>query len=90
MESKGNGNKEVCTRNLMKMFQGEIPYARGKGINHANIDRPITTVIARLATETRKMIEKYEPRAVVDNVSVKQDLADLGYFETHVEIKDGE
>ena len=90
MEATGNGNKETCTRNLMKMFQGEVPYARGKGIDQKNIDRPVTTVIARLATETRKMIEKYEPRAEVDSVTVKQDLANLGYFTTRVEIEDGE
>lgn len=90
MESTGNGKQEVCTRNLMKMFQGEVPYARGKGIDPKNIDRPVTTVIARLATETRKMIEKYEPRAEVSNVTVKQDLANLGYFTTHIEIEDGE
>ena len=90
MESVGNGKTEVCTRNLLKMFQGEIPYARGKGINQENIDRPVTTVIARLATESRKMIEKYEPRAEVNNVSVKQDLAQLGYFTTHIEVEDGE
>ena len=87
MEAKGNGNKETCTRNLMRLFKGEVPYFRGKGINHANIDRPVTTVIARLATETRKMIEKYEPRAEVDNVTVKADLAELGYFTTTAEIK---
>jgi phage baseplate assembly protein W len=90
MLSSGNGNTEVCTRNLMKMFKGEIPYARDKGINQDNIDRPVTTVIARLATETRKMIEKYEPRAEVDNVTVKHDLAELGYFTTHIQVKDGE
>lgn len=90
MRAKGNGTKETCTHNLMKMFQGEIPYARGKGINQANIDRPVTTVIARLATETRKMIEEYEPRAEVDNVSVKTDLAAMGYFTTTAEIKGGE
>lgn len=90
MEAIGNGNEETCTRNLMRMFKNEVPYCRGKGINQANIDRPVTTVIARLATETRKMIEKYEPRAEVDNVTVKSDLAELGYFTTTAEIKDGE
>lgn len=90
MEATGNGKKETCTRNLMRMFKNEVPYGRGKGIDQSNIDRPVTTVIARLATETRKMIEKYEPRAEVDNVSVKADLAGLGYFTTTAEIKDGE
>lgn len=86
MEANGNGNIETCTRNLMRMFKGEVPYSRSKGVNHDNIDRPVTTVIARLATETRKMIEKYEPRAVVDNVKVKHDLAELGYFTTTAEV----
>jgi phage baseplate assembly protein W len=90
MEAKGNGNIQTCTRNLMRFFQGEIPYARGKGINPENIDRPVTTVIARLATETRKMIEKYEPRADIDNVSVKADLADLGYFTVEAEVTGGD
>lgn len=82
-----NGNQEVCAKNLMRMFQGEVPYARGKGINQANIDRPVTTVIARLATETRKMIEKYEPRVDVTNLSVKQDLIELGYLTLKAEIE---
>lgn len=86
MEAKGNGNVETCTRNLMRVFQGGVPYARGKGINPANIDRPVTTVIARLATETRKMIEKNEPRAEIDNMTVKADLANLGYFTLEAEI----
>ncbi len=90
MLASGNGKTETCTRNLMRIFKGEVPYARGKGIDHANIDRPVTTVIARLATETRKMIEKYEPRAEVDNVSVKADLAELGYLTTTAEIEEAE
>ena len=87
MQAKGNGNKENCTRNLMALFTGSVPYARGKGINAANIDRPVTTVIARLATETRKMVEKYEPRVEVTNSSIKAQLVELGYLTNSVEIK---
>jgi predicted component of type VI protein secretion system len=87
MQAKGNGNKETCTKNLMSIFTGAVPYARAKGINAANIDRPVTTVIARLATETRKMIEKYEPRAEVTNASVKSQLVERGYLTNNVEIK---
>ena len=90
MEAKGNGNTEVCTRNLMRIFKGEVPYSRKKGIDQANISRPVTTVIARLATETRKMIEEYEPRANVDNVKVKSSLAEMGYLTNIAELGGGE
>ena len=86
MQASGNGNAEICTKNLMSLFTGSVPYARAKGINAANIDRPVTTVIARLATETRKMIEKYEPRAEVNNSIIKNQLAEMGYFTNNVEI----
>ena len=87
MEAKGNGDTEICTRNLMRVFKGEVPYSRLKGVNQANISRPVTTVIARLATETRKMIQEYEPRATVDNVSVKASLAEMGYLTNTAEIE---
>jgi phage baseplate assembly protein W len=87
MQASGNGNKEQCVKNLMSIFTGSVPYARAKGINAANIDRPVTTVIARLATETRKMIEKNEPRVEVTNSDVKAQLAEMGYFNNNIEIE---
>lgn len=87
MQASGNGKKENCVKNLISLFTGSVPYARAKGINAANIDRPVTTVIARLATETRKMIEKNEPRVEVTNSSVKAQLAEMGYFTNNVEIE---
>lgn len=87
MEARGNGNKERCVRNLMSIFTGAVPYSRAKGINAENIDRPVTTVIARMATETRKMIEKYEPRASVTNSQVKAELVEMGYLINAVEIE---
>jgi hypothetical protein len=87
MEAKGNGNKERCVKNLMSIFTGSVPYARAKGIDAANIDRPVTTVIARLATETRKMIQKNEPRVEVTNSEIKADLVQMGYLTNAVEIE---
>lgn len=80
MLKSGNGTPAQCVDNLISCFTGEVPFSRDMGIKRENIDRPVTTIIARLATETRKMIEKYEPRVEVDNTSIKAELADHGYF----------
>ena len=86
MQAKGNGNKEVCVQNLLSLYSGSVPYARAKGINAENINRPISTVMARLTTETRKMIEKYEPRVEVTNAEIKAELIQHGYIENIIQI----
>jgi phage baseplate assembly protein W len=90
MMKSGNGNPSRCMLNLISCFTGEVPYARDMGIKRENIDRPVTTVIARLATETRRMIEQFEPRVTVDNAAVKDELAAHGYFTIEAEATEKE
>jgi phage baseplate assembly protein W len=80
MLKTGNGAPAQCVHNLMSCFTGEVPFSRGMGIIRENIDRPISTVIARLATETRLMVEEYEPRVEIDNTAIKNELAAHGYL----------
>ena len=90
MEASGNGKTETCVRNLLLLFQNEVPYSRKKGVNFANINKPLLTVQARLATESRKMIEEFEPRASVTNIEVTEELAKMGYLQIKAEATDAD
>lgn len=71
MRAKGNGDINVCTNNLLRMFRGEVPFERLKGINPRLIDRPTVEVIPEIQQDAEWLLETYEPRATVQGIDVE-------------------
>lgn len=72
MREKGNGEPYVCVQNLVNTIKTEVPFSRSKGINPKLIDKPLTS-IEGLDADVTELIEEFEPRVNIDNVSVSMD-----------------
>lgn len=70
MRASGNGDVGVCANNLLRIFRGENPYERVKGIDPRSVDRPLMDAEAEIAAEAEWCIGTYEPRATLERVTV--------------------
>ncbi len=70
MEKSGNSGIEVCIKNILRTFKSEVPYARGKGINHETLDLPADEVEQQLVEDAEAAIDDYEPRVDVDDIEI--------------------
>lgn len=70
MRASGNGDVTVCAGNLLRLFRGEVPYERVKGLDPRMIDRPAVTVAPEIQQDARWLLETYEPRAIVSSITV--------------------
>lgn len=69
---------ETCVENLLKIVQGEVPYSRLKGIDGDLIDQP--NVSEELISDAEEMIEEYEERASIDDISINAITDSKGDF----------
>lgn len=69
---------ETCVDNLLKIVQGEVPYSRLKGIDGNLIDQP--NVSEELISDAEEMIEEYEERASIDDISINAITDSKGDF----------
>ena len=84
MMKKGNGSPICCAHNLLKIFRGEVPFERMKGLPSEAIDASPARK-AEIEAVAQKIVEVYEPRAT--QVSVKMNNNDVnGDFVLEVNI----
>jgi hypothetical protein len=76
--------------NLLRIFRGEVPYERVKGLDPRIIDRPFLTADAQLRQDADWLVENYEPRAEIINLSVDQVDTPAGGFAVTAEIEERE
>lgn len=88
MRAKGNGTPQVCVNNLLRLFRGEVPYERVKGLDPRMIDRPSVAASGQLQQDADWLIETYEPRASVKGINVTQSDAINGSYSVTAEIED--
>lgn len=93
IKGSGNGNIETCVENLLKIVQGEVPYSRLKGIDGDLIDQPNTS--EELISGAEELIEEYEERANIDDISINTITSSHGDFTltanvSEVEFEDSE
>lgn len=69
MKAHGNGDVGLCVENLLRIFRGENPYERIKGLNARIIDRPSMDAEAEFLQDAEFCIETYEPRANIERLS---------------------
>lgn len=69
-----------------------VPLDRDFGTSHSQIDTPINLAQPRLIMEIIDAVEKYEPRAEIISIDIKQDEAQAGKIIPVVEmgVKDDE
>lgn len=90
MRASGNGDVSVCANNLLRTFRGEVPYERVKGLDPRNIDRPLEDAELDIQQDAEWLLENYEPRAVVEGVSVEPSDEVNGGFAVLAKIKERE
>lgn len=70
MLAKGNGNVDVCIKNLVRTYRGDVPFERAMGLSRRYIGKTEGIEVARMTVDTKKMIEAYEDRVEIDNLAV--------------------
>ena len=70
MRGSGNGDVALCAENLLRIFRGENPYERIKGIDARSLDKPALDAEAEILQDPEFCIENYEPRAQIDSLDV--------------------
>ena len=88
MMAKGNGAPHVCTNNLLRLFRGEVPYERLKGLDPRIIDRPLVAGDAELRQDADWLIDTYEPRAAIKSITMSQSDLINGVFLITAEIEE--
>ena len=88
MKAKGNGTPQVCANNLLRLFRGEVPYERVKGLDPRIVDRPLATASAQLRQDADWLIDTYEPRAEIKTLQVASSGATAGGFSVTADIKE--
>lgn len=90
MRAKGNGTPQVCVNNLLRLFRGEVPYERVKGLDPRLIDKPMASASMELRQDADWLVDTYEPRATITSISVNQMDAVNGGFSVTADIKSRE
>lgn len=71
MRASGNGDVKVCVENLLQIVRGENPYERLKGIDGRIVDRPAIEAEADISQDAEWCVSEYEPRAILEGVTVE-------------------
>ena len=80
MMAKGNGAPQVCVNNLLRLFRGEVPYERVKGLDPRIVDRPVAVADAQLRQDADWLVDIYEPRAEIRSLTITHlDSTDGGF-----------
>ena len=87
MRATGNGAPEVCVNNLLRLFRGEVPYERVKGLDPRIVDRPVPAADALLRQDADWLVDTYEPRAEIKSLTVSRTDAVTGVFSVTADIE---
>ena len=90
MKSSGNGHPAVCVNNLLRLFRGEVPYERVKGIDPRIIDQPKHIAEGALRQDADWLIETYEPRIQLNDVKINIETGQDGALTVTAEISEKE
>jgi len=73
MLAKGNADPQVCVGNLVSTWKKEAFYGRRKGIPVKQQDMPFSTAEDQLVSDTEDMINEFEERVEVNDITVNYD-----------------
>lgn len=78
--AKGKERVIQNVHNLIRLWTGEVPYARDMGIDRNILHAPVNERISLLEDNVARLIAKYEPRAIVNRVSAFPGEDDANYI----------
>lgn len=84
MKKTGNGNAEVCARNLLRLEQGDVALDGLRGLPRNLVDRSVAVSVPELKNSVRFLIESYEPRVEIDSILWRNSM--VAIIETNPEI----
>lgn len=90
MRAKGNGNPALCASNLLRLFRGEVPFERVKGLNPRLVDRPAGDVNAEVQQDAEWLLETYEPRVSVKSINIDPSGSASGGFHVTADVEEKE
>ena len=90
MRANGNSDPQVCVQNLLQTVRGEVPFARIKGLDGANIDAPSTAAQAAIIADATWLINTYEPRVNANEVATDALEAVQGDFQLNTTISEAD
>lgn len=76
MLESGNSKVQVCAGNLIRTFQGEVPYEREMGIDPDIVDDRANAASYLIADSVNKCFDRYEPRINTEDIDVNTILED--------------
>lgn len=76
MKASGNGNKETCMTNLLRIIRGEVRFDILRGMPGNIIDMPAPAAVAKLQAEAYWIISNYEPRIAFDGIDLESVTAE--------------
>lgn len=90
MRASGNSDPQICVQNLLQTVRGEVPFARIKGLDGANIDAPSATAEAAIIADATWLINTYEPRVNANEVVVDALEAMQGDFQLSTTVSEAD
>lgn len=90
MKANGNGNPAVCAANLLRLFRGEVPFERVKGLDPRMIDLPASEADVSIQQDADWLLSTYEPRVDVNSVNIQASDAVVGGFIVTADITEKE
>lgn len=73
MRKQGNGDVFVCVNNLLATTRYEVPFERLKGRDGKLIDSPAQAAVDEMEADAEWLLETYEPRVTVNEVTAEID-----------------
>ena len=70
--------------NILRTRLGEVPYMPTLGIDFDHVDTPLLQARAVLVAEVRQQLNRWEPSAMLDDLSIRPD--DTGNYNVEVVI----
>ncbi len=72
---------------ILSTPKGSVPLYRDFGLDWSCLDKPINVVRVMMIPEVREAVERWEPRATVQNVSFSTDPSQPGTLIPTVEVE---
>lgn len=90
MRAEGNADVRRCAENLLATVRGEVAYERLKGLDARVIDKPADEAAALLQQDAAWLLETYEPRAIVNGITVLREESSGCDFKVTADIEEAE
>ncbi len=85
MKASGNGTANTCVQNLSRLVRGEVFGDRCRGVDGQLIEKK--NVTDELTEDIKWLVDTYEPRVSVEDITVIPDDASIGNYYVDITTK---